>query len=64
VHGRLPRLLASRGPVTKSLWLARDSSRGRNPSASIFGRMDAVAILIGVAMFLILLSIVEGIDRV
>jgi hypothetical protein len=28
------------------------------------GRMDAVAIVLGIAMFLILLALIEGIDRV
>jgi hypothetical protein len=28
------------------------------------GRMDAVAIVIGIAMFAILLLIIEGIDRI
>jgi hypothetical protein len=52
------------GLVTKSLYGARRSSRGRDARASIVIAMDAVAIILGIVTFLILLAMVEGIDRV
>ncbi|HYB24094.1 MAG TPA: hypothetical protein VED41_09875 [Solirubrobacteraceae bacterium] len=42
----------------------RDSSRRRHASTRILIAMDAVAIVIGIAMFAILLWMIEGIDRV
>jgi hypothetical protein len=49
---------------TKSVYARRDSSRlldGAGPSISV---MDIVAIALGLLAFLLLLALIEGIDRI
>jgi hypothetical protein len=48
----------------KSLCEAGKSSRGRDGTPSIVMAVDFVAIAIGIAMFAILLLMLEGIDRI
>jgi hypothetical protein len=50
--------------VTKSLCRTPRSSRGRDAQASIVVVMDFVAIALGIVMFAILLTMLEGIDRI
>lgn len=50
--------------VTKSLYAEPRSSCGRDALASIVLGMDIVYIVLGIVMFLILLLMIEGIDRV
>jgi multisubunit Na+/H+ antiporter MnhC subunit len=50
--------------VTKSSYAEPQSSRERDVARTIVLAMDAVAIVIGFAMFAILLWMIEGIDRV
>jgi hypothetical protein len=50
--------------VTKSLCGLLGSLCGRDVRVCIVTDMDVVAILLGIAMFAILLLIIEGIDRV
>lgn len=50
--------------VTKSLWRPPRLSRGCDGRASIMVAMDVVAVLLGIAVFALLLWLVEGIDRV
>jgi multisubunit Na+/H+ antiporter MnhC subunit len=50
--------------VTKSSCAARQSLWERDVARAIVLAMDAVAIVIGFAMFAILLWMIEGIDRV
>jgi len=62
--GSLHALDPPKPTVTKSLCASRDSLCGRDVCAFILVVMDVVAIVIGIAMFAILLAIVEGIDRI
>jgi hypothetical protein len=50
--------------VTKSLCAQGESSRDRDVLTAIVIAMDIVAIVLGLAMFAILLALIEGIDRV
>jgi hypothetical protein len=50
--------------VTKSLCDLVDSSRFRHGPHTIVTSMDAVAVILGIVMFAILLLMIEGIDRV
>jgi hypothetical protein len=50
--------------VTKTSCAAAQSSRDRDVLAAIVMAMDAVAIVLGLAMFAILILMIEGIDRV
>jgi len=52
------------GAVTKSLWPPRESLGVRHTGATKVTAMDAVAVILGVVMFLILLVMIEGIERV
>jgi hypothetical protein len=52
------------GAVTKSLCTGRESSRDRDVLTAILMAMDLVAIVLGIAMFAILILMIEGIDRV
>jgi hypothetical protein len=50
--------------VTKTLCTPAQSSRDRDVLAAIVMAMDVVAIVLGIAMFAILILMIEGIDRV
>jgi len=50
--------------VTKSLCESPGPLCARNAWASIVIAMDVVAIALGIVMFLVLLALIEGIDRV
>jgi hypothetical protein len=50
--------------VTKSLCGVAKSSCERDDRCSIVVDMDAVAIVIGIVMFALLLLVLEGIDRI
>ena len=54
----------TRSVVTESLCVSAGSSRGRDARASIVLPMDVVAIVIGIAVFALLLLLIEGIDRI
>jgi hypothetical protein len=51
-------------PVTKSLCAEGGSSRDRDAGRAIVTVMDIVAVVLGLAMFAILILMIEGIDRV
>jgi hypothetical protein len=50
--------------VTKSLCLAPGSSRERDARSSIVIAVDVLAIAIGLVVFLLLLWMIEGVDRI
>ena len=50
--------------VTKTSCAEAESSRDRDVLTAIVMAMDVVAIVLGLAMFAILLALIEGIDRV
>jgi hypothetical protein len=50
--------------VTKTSCTRAQSSRDRDVLAAIVIAMDVVAIVLGIAMFAILMLMIEGIDRV
>jgi hypothetical protein len=52
------------GAVTKSLCAVNGLLCDRDVTSTILRVMDVVAIVLGIAMFAILLMIIEGIDRV
>jgi hypothetical protein len=61
---RRPRADPSHTAVTKSLCTSRRSLCGCDVTAAIVRAMDVVAVVIGIAMFVILLFMIEGIERV
>jgi hypothetical protein len=54
----------TRATVTKSLCRVANSLCERDGRCLIVVSMDAVAVILGIAMFAILLLIIEGIDRI
>ncbi|MFZ0386189.1 MAG: hypothetical protein WAL22_11020, partial [Solirubrobacteraceae bacterium] len=49
---------------TKSVCLRRDSSRRLDAGGPRIAAMDIVAIALGLLAFLLLLALIEGIDRI
>jgi hypothetical protein len=62
--GVSPTRIPARGIFTKSVYGCGDSSRHLNDDRPNISVMDIVAIALGLLSFLLLLALIEGIDKI